>query len=125
MHFFRMFLHPLDISPELLKESTLYLGYNPRRCFYSASSMERLEELKGVIKSDGFACAGNSIVGAMSVESAGVGCPAGLVKYIGKGHGPPPSPHSPPRVPRASAPSTADPPSNLQRFSNCQPGSPS
>src|SRR5260221_7209555 len=51
MHFFRTFLYPVDISPKLLKESTLYFGYNPRRCFYSASSMQKLHETKDVVQS--------------------------------------------------------------------------
>src|SRR5260221_12912618 len=51
MHFFRIFLYPLDISPELLKKSTSYFGYNPRRCFNSAISVKKLEETKEAIKS--------------------------------------------------------------------------
>src|SRR5260221_8968371 len=50
MHFFRIFLYPLDISPEVLKKSTSYFGYNPLRCFISASSVKKLEEMKEVIK---------------------------------------------------------------------------
>src|SRR5260221_2009650 len=50
MHFFRIFLHPLDISPELLMKSTSYFGYNPRRCFNSAHSV-RLLEAKKVVRS--------------------------------------------------------------------------
>jgi len=51
MHFFRTFLYPFDISPELLKKSTSYFGYNPRRCFNSASSVQKLEEKKEGIES--------------------------------------------------------------------------
>ena len=50
MRFFKIFLYPLDVSLELLKESTEYFGYNPRRCFDSASSVESLEEMKRTIK---------------------------------------------------------------------------
>ena len=39
MHFFRIFLYPFDISLELLRESTLYFGYNPRLCFNAAHSV--------------------------------------------------------------------------------------
>jgi hypothetical protein len=38
-----MFLHPLDISFNLLKKSTSYFGYNPRLCFDSALSVQSLE----------------------------------------------------------------------------------
>ena len=51
IHFFRVFLYRFDISPELLKKSTEYFGYNPRRCFKSASSVQQLEVEKGVIES--------------------------------------------------------------------------
>jgi len=51
MHFFRVFLYPLDISPTLLQESTTYFGYNPRQCFNSASSVKKLEETKEATKS--------------------------------------------------------------------------
>src|SRR5260221_12360883 len=50
MHFFRIFLYPFDISRELLEKSTLYFGYNPRRCLKSASSVQNLEEKKAVIE---------------------------------------------------------------------------
>jgi hypothetical protein len=49
MHFFRIFLHPLDISVELLKESTGYFGYNPRLCFNAAQSVQALESKKGEV----------------------------------------------------------------------------
>ena len=61
MHFFRIFLHPMDISPELLQKSTEYFGYNPRRCFDAASSVDRFEELKGTIEA--------RIIGIPSKES--------------------------------------------------------
>src|SRR5260221_4176122 len=51
MHFFRIFLYPLDISPELLKKSTSYFGYNPRCCFNSATSVKKLEKTKEAIQS--------------------------------------------------------------------------
>jgi len=51
MHFFRIFLHPLDILPELLIKSTSYFGYNPRRCFNSAYSVKLLEAKKEVVRS--------------------------------------------------------------------------
>ena len=43
MHFFRIFLHPFDISFKLLRESTLYFGYNPRLCFNAAHSVDVFE----------------------------------------------------------------------------------
>ena len=49
MHFFRMFLHPLDISLRLLRKSTSYFGYNPRLCFRAACSMDVLESMKDAV----------------------------------------------------------------------------
>jgi hypothetical protein len=46
IHFFRIFLHSRDISVELLRESTSYFGYNPRRCFDASCSVVRLEHKK-------------------------------------------------------------------------------
>ncbi len=46
MHFFRIFLYPYDISVRLLKESTSYFGFNPRRCFNASRSMAILESKK-------------------------------------------------------------------------------
>ena len=43
---FRIFLHPRDISFELLKESTSYFGHNPRRCFHASTSESQLERQK-------------------------------------------------------------------------------
>ncbi len=52
--FFRIFLHSNDIPLELLRESTSYFGYNPRRCFKASYSAKILEEnvqmIKGRIK---------------------------------------------------------------------------
>jgi len=41
--FFRISLYAFDISLELLRESTLYFGYNPRLCFSAAHSVDSLE----------------------------------------------------------------------------------
>src|SRR5260221_8405793 len=46
MHFFRIFLHPFDISFKMLRESTLYFGYNPCLCFNAAHSVNVLERKK-------------------------------------------------------------------------------
>ena len=35
----RIFLHPFDLSFKLLRESTSYFGYNPRRCFEASLSI--------------------------------------------------------------------------------------
>ena len=43
---FRIFLHPRDISFELLKESTSYFGHNPRRCFDASTSESQLQRQK-------------------------------------------------------------------------------
>ena len=43
VHFFRIFLHPRDITFKLLKKSTSYFGYNPRRCFDASYSVTRLK----------------------------------------------------------------------------------
>ncbi len=48
--FFRIFLHPNDIPLELLRVSTSYFGYNPRRCFDASYSAKILEETVGTIK---------------------------------------------------------------------------
>ena len=42
-HFFRVFLHASDVTLKLLRESTLYFGRNPRRCFDASCSRARLE----------------------------------------------------------------------------------
>ena len=42
IHFFRIFLHPRDITFKLLRESTSYFGYDPRRCFDASHSADRL-----------------------------------------------------------------------------------
>ncbi len=42
MHFLRIFLYSCDISVELLRESTSYFGYNPRRCFDASHTVARL-----------------------------------------------------------------------------------
>ena len=47
IHLFRMFLHPLDISFNLLKKSTSYFGFNPRLCFDSALSAQSLKDTVG------------------------------------------------------------------------------
>jgi hypothetical protein len=49
IHFFRIFLHPRDISFELLRKSTSYFGYNPRRCFDASCSAARLEDNKRMV----------------------------------------------------------------------------
>jgi hypothetical protein len=46
MPFFRIFLYPFDISLELLREATLYFGYNPRLCFNAAHSAGVLKAKK-------------------------------------------------------------------------------
>ena len=46
IHFFRLFLHSRDVTFKLLKESTLYYGYNPRRCFDVSYSRRRLKAKK-------------------------------------------------------------------------------
>ena len=46
IHFFRIFLHPCDITFELLKESISYFGYNPRECFAASSSLANLRDIK-------------------------------------------------------------------------------
>ncbi len=48
--FFRIFLHPNDIPLELLRVSTSYFGYNPRRCFDASYSAKILEQTIGTIK---------------------------------------------------------------------------
>ena len=50
IHFFRIFLHPRDITFELLKESTSYFGCNPRRCFEASSSATKLQESQDLFK---------------------------------------------------------------------------
>ncbi len=44
IHFFRIFLHPYDITFRLLRESTSYSGYNPRQCFNASLSAKTLED---------------------------------------------------------------------------------
>ena len=39
---FRIFLYPHDIRFKLLRESTTYFGYDPRRCFNASHSADRL-----------------------------------------------------------------------------------
>ncbi|KAF8498771.1 hypothetical protein F5888DRAFT_205246 [Russula emetica] len=46
-----MFLHPSDLSFKLLRESTSYFGYNPRRCFEASSSVAKLEVAKREVAS--------------------------------------------------------------------------
>ena len=46
MNFFRIFLHPFDISPRLLWESTSYFGCNLCLCFISARSVDILGSTK-------------------------------------------------------------------------------
>lgn len=46
IYFFRIFLHRNDIKFKLLRESTTYFGYNPRRCFAASLSTKRLESKK-------------------------------------------------------------------------------
>ena len=48
-HFFRMFLHPSDITFKLLRESVSYVGYNPPQCFDASYSVTRLKTTKAVI----------------------------------------------------------------------------
>ena len=52
MHFFRIFLHHLDISPKLLWESTSYFGDNPRLCFRAARSVKEFEATKNDARSE-------------------------------------------------------------------------
>jgi hypothetical protein len=47
----RIFLHPSDLSFKLLRESTLYFGYNPRQCFKASSSLTNLKARKGEVES--------------------------------------------------------------------------
>jgi hypothetical protein len=42
----RIFLHPFNLPFKLLRESTLYCGYNPRQCFISSLSAASLDEKK-------------------------------------------------------------------------------
>jgi hypothetical protein len=43
IHFFRIFLHPRDITFKLLRKSTSYFGYIPRQCFGASYSESRLK----------------------------------------------------------------------------------
>jgi hypothetical protein len=63
MQFFRIFLYPFDISPELLWESTSCFGYNPRLCFKAACSVNILKSTKRGVMSRirGFAAKEDSI----------------------------------------------------------------
>jgi len=51
MHFFRLFLHPFDVSFKRLRKSTSCFGYNPRLCFHAARSVEALENKKKAVMS--------------------------------------------------------------------------
>jgi hypothetical protein len=51
MPFFRIFLYPFDISLDLLREATLYFGYNPRLCFNAAHSADVLKAKKEEVTS--------------------------------------------------------------------------
>jgi len=51
MHFFRLFLHPFDVSFKRLRKSTSCFGYNPRLCFHAARSAEALEKKMTVVTS--------------------------------------------------------------------------
>ena len=42
----RIFLHPSDLTYDLLQRSTGYLGNNPRRCFEASSSAANFEAKK-------------------------------------------------------------------------------
>src|SRR6266852_5596690 len=42
IHFFRIFLHPFDITFNVLRKSTSYFGCNPRECFDASYSATRL-----------------------------------------------------------------------------------
>ena len=50
IRFFRIFLHPLDLTLRQLKESVSYFGYNPRRCFIASQSKSNLRHLVEEIK---------------------------------------------------------------------------
>ena len=39
----RVFLHPKDLPFKVLKESTIYFGHNPRRCFEASTSEKELQ----------------------------------------------------------------------------------
>jgi hypothetical protein len=43
IHFFRIFLHPRDITFKLLRKSTSYFGYSSRQCFNASYSETRLK----------------------------------------------------------------------------------
>jgi len=51
MRFCRIFLHASDLSFKLLRESTSYFGYNPRRCFEASLSVANLESIKKEVES--------------------------------------------------------------------------
>ncbi|KAF8505817.1 hypothetical protein F5888DRAFT_1604032, partial [Russula emetica] len=46
-----IFLHASDLSFKLLRESTSYFGYNPRRCFEASLSVANLESIKKEVES--------------------------------------------------------------------------
>ncbi|KAI0277011.1 hypothetical protein BGY98DRAFT_982636 [Russula aff. rugulosa BPL654] len=46
-----IFLHRLDLPFKLLRESTLYFGYNPHQCFKASSSAARLDDIKDSVVS--------------------------------------------------------------------------
>jgi hypothetical protein len=50
IQFFRIFLHYRDITVPLLRESTWYLGYNPRECFAASISVGRLLAAREQVK---------------------------------------------------------------------------
>jgi hypothetical protein len=47
----RIFLQPLNLPFKLLRESTLYCGYNPRQCFKASFSAARLGIMKSFVVS--------------------------------------------------------------------------
>ncbi len=50
IHFFSLFLHPLDLTFRRLKESVSYFGNNPRRCFVASQSESKLRQLREEIQ---------------------------------------------------------------------------
>ena len=50
IHFFSIFLHPLDLTFGQLRESVSYFGYNPRLCFTASQSKSNLRQLEEQIR---------------------------------------------------------------------------
>ncbi|KAI0264039.1 hypothetical protein BGY98DRAFT_1103716 [Russula aff. rugulosa BPL654] len=78
-----IFLHRLDLPFKLLRESTLYFGYNPHQCFKASSSAARLDDIKDSVVSaiEEAAMTSNFVQLFCGTRSGALESPIGFFKF--------------------------------------------